>query len=387
MSLPPILIVDDNEMNLLILEEILGDDYALRRAGNGVEAVASVAEHGHRLVFLDIMMPEMDGYEACRRIKALPAGDRTHVILVSAKASAAERLAGYAAGADDYVVKPFEPEELLAKARVQWRLIVALSQLDAARAELAADNDQLVARVDSQSRELLDARDLTVFALANLADSRDPETGAHLDRIRRYCRLLAMHLAAEGPHAARIDDVFIERIYQASPLHDIGKVGIPDAVLLKPGRLSDHEFELMKRHSTIGAAALRNVAGRGRGGDFLDMAIEIAESHHERWDGTGYPHQIAGEAIPLCARIAAVADVFDALTSVRVYKDAFSLEVARAMILADRGTHFDPAVVDAFEACFPALIAARDRACSSGGSGDRFAPDEEAEPLPTKRAA
>ena len=367
---PRLLIVDDDELNLMILQEILSEGYELTTAVNGVQAVEAVRSGGHRLVLMDIMMPELNGYEACRQIKALPGGERVHVVLVSAKASTPERVKGYEAGADDYLVKPFDPDELLAKVRVQWRLIEALADLDEARAALAADNTQLVARVDEQSRELLDARDLVVFALANLADSRDPETGAHLDRIRRFCRVLAGYLAAQGPYTAVIDAAFAEKIWQASPLHDIGKVGIPDAVLLKPGRLSDREFGLMKQHSEIGARALRNVAGHGRGGDFLGMAVEIAQSHHERWDGTGYPAGLAGEEIPLSARITAVADVFDALTSVRVYKDAFSLEVARSMILEERGTHFDPAVVDAFEACFDAFVEARAEATGGGGPAE-----------------
>jgi putative two-component system response regulator len=300
---------------------------------------------------MDIMMPRLNGYEACREIKSF-AEPVPQVILVSAKASTTERVIGYESGADDYVIKPFDEAELLAKVHVQLRLREALHDLAEARRELAADNVQLSQTVGRQKQQLTDTRDLIVFALANLADSRDPETGQHLQRIREYCKLLALRLGEHGPYADQIDDAFVEHIYQASPLHDIGKVGIPDAILLKPGRLTDREFDLMKRHSEIGARALDNVCRHGGAGTFLAMAIDIARSHHERWDGSGYPHGLTGHAIPLSARIAAVADVFDALTSVRVYKDAFTVEVAHSMIVQDSGCHFDPVVVEAFADSF-----------------------------------
>ena len=363
---PLLLLVDDNEMNLEILREELGGDCDLVTAGDGAEAVQIAASGSVRLILMDVMMPVMNGYDACRAIKALPQGDRLHVVLISAKASAGERVQGYDAGADDYLVKPFDGEELHAKVRVQLRLIDALQEVDLNRARLSANNALLHDRVEEQTRELVDARDLTVFALANLADSRDPETGEHLERIRHGCRILATRLAEAGD--PRVDAAFVDQIYKASPLHDIGKVGVPDAVLLKPGRLTPGEFEQMKRHSGIGAKALADVAGqaRGGGGCFLEMAIEIARSHHERWDGGGYPDGLAGEAIPLAARICAVADVFDALTSSRVYKEAYPPQKAREIIREGRGGHFDPAVVDAFEAAYGDLVAARARLGDAG---------------------
>ena len=356
-----ILIVDDDELNLAILEEALADHYTLIQARDGVRAVEVYEAERPALVLMDIMMPRMDGYEATRRIRLLEGGSDVSIVLVSAKASTGERVKGYEAGADDYIVKPFDDEELLAKVSVHMRLREALSDLADARARLADDNILLSETVTAQSLELVDSRDLVVFALANLADSRDPETGAHLERIREYCRILAEHMAKHGPYTADIDVAFIDQIYQASPLHDIGKVGIPDAILLKPGRLSEREFELMKQHSLIGARALQEVAGHGGRGGFLAMATDIARDHHERWDGSGYPHGLSGDAIPLAARIAAVADVFDALTSVRVYKAAFTMEVARTMIENDAGTHFDPAVVRAFTACFDRFVATYER--------------------------
>ncbi|MEM6458385.1 MAG: HD domain-containing phosphohydrolase [Planctomycetota bacterium] len=369
---PTILIVDDDPINLSILEEILGERFPLLRAEDGAEAVALAEAHRPWLVLMDIMMPTMNGYDACAAIKALPE-PRPQVILISAKASTPERLAGYRAGADDYMVKPFEEDELTAKVRVQLRLMTALHDLADARRELARDNDALCRTVAERDRQLVDSRDLIVFALANLADSRDPETGEHLERIRLYCRRMAERLRESGPYTGAVDDTFIQQVYLASPLHDIGKVGIPDAILLKPGRLTDREFGLMKQHSLIGARALENVSRQGGRDDFLAMATEIARSHHERWDGSGYPDGLAGEAIPLSARIAAVADVFDALTSVRVYKDAFSAEVARSMILEESGRHFDPAVVEAFTACFDDLVRYREENKGDAGRLDEAA--------------
>jgi putative two-component system response regulator len=355
-----LLIVDDDALNLSILREILEDDYQLVEAHNGVEALAAFEREQPAVVLMDIMMPQMDGYEACRQIKASAGGDDAHVILVSAKASTSERVRGYEVGADDYLVKPFDDDELLAKVRVQVRLRNALVELESARARLAADNVQLEDTVERQTKAITDTRDLLVFAMAKLADSRDPETGEHLDRMRNYCQILAEHLSTDGPYADQITPTFIENLYRSSPLHDIGKVGIPDAILLKPGRLTQREFELMQQHTVIGAQALEEVAHTQNGcGAFLEMAIDIARSHHERWDGSGYPDGLAGDRIPLAARICAVADVFDALTSVRVYKAAFGPEIARSMILEERGKHFDPALVDAFEACFDSFLNTR----------------------------
>jgi putative two-component system response regulator len=204
--------------------------------------------------------------------------------------------------------------------------------------------------VADRAQDIVDTRDVAVFALAQLAESRDPETGQHLERIRAYCRILAEQLRKEGPYTSLIDEQFVEDIYRSSPLHDIGKVGIPDAILLKPDRLSEREFAILKRHTVIGAGALERAAAHSGCGGFLRMAADIARYHHERFDGTGYPAGLRGFEIPLAARIVALADVYDALTSVRVYKSAYDPEVAQLMIEQQSGKHFDPAVVEAFQA-------------------------------------
>ena len=211
-----------------------------------------------------------------------------------------------------------------------------------------AEASAIALRNQMRLRERNEARDATILALAKLAEHRDPETGAHLERVQEYCRLLSEHLATNPKYATVISKSFIETIVRSSPLHDIGKVGISDHILLKPGRLTPHEFETMKRHSILGGDTIRNLIQQGRTQDFLQMGMEIAYHHHEKYNGKGYPFGLAGEAIPLSARIVAVADVYDALTSKRVYKEAMPHEQAAAIIREDAGSHFDPDVVAAF---------------------------------------
>ncbi len=344
-----ILIVDDSEINREILRTLLADRFELDEAADGQECLAKLPQFAPDVVLLDVMMPGLSGYEVCRRIKTSPVGEFTQVMLVSGKASATERLEGFEAGADDYVVKPFNHDEFLARVRVQFRLRNALARLWESDARLREFNSELERLVDERTREVVAMRDLTIFALAKLAESRDPETGAHLERIQCYSRILADQLRQEGPYTHIVDQQFVEDIYRSSPLHDIGKVGIPDAILLKPGRLTAEEFEVMKRHAIIGAETLEEAAQKSGGcGRYLKMAIEIARHHHERFDGSGYPDGLAGQQIPLSARIVALADVYDALSSRRVYKDAFAPDTTSSIIEAGAGTHFDPAVVEAF---------------------------------------
>jgi putative two-component system response regulator len=200
--------------------------------------------------------------------------------------------------------------------------------------------------------EAIGTRDVAVLTLAKLAESRDPETGLHLERMRSYTQILAEYLSRHGPYANQIDGRFLEDIFRAAPMHDIGKVGIPDEILLKPGPLTREEFEIMKHHTVIGAESLRQVAEQSEYANFLHMAAEIARWHHERWDGRGYPDGLRGRETPLSARIVAMADVFDAMTSVRVYKDAIAPDRARRMIEEEEKGHFDPVVVDAFRECY-----------------------------------
>jgi putative two-component system response regulator len=315
-----ILVVDDDEITLDMLAMTLRlEGYDVLTARNGRDALATIKSEKIRMVISDWTMPEMDGIELCRRVRAESSQGYVYFILLTANSGAEETVAGFQAGADDYIVKPFNSTELLMRVKVGERI------------------------------QALETRHVTIFALAKLAESRDPETGQHLERIREYCRVLAQHLAGREHGGNVIDCDFIEMIYLTSPLHDIGKVGIPDTVLLKPGRLSDREFEIMKTHVYIGANTLNAALEQYPQIEYLHMARDITLGHHEQYDGHGYPRKLAGDDIPLCARIVTLADVYDALTSKRVYKNAFNHEVTRGIIMQESGTHFDPEVVRAFE--------------------------------------
>ncbi|HEY8751871.1 MAG TPA: HD domain-containing phosphohydrolase [Tepidisphaeraceae bacterium] len=327
-----ILIADDDPIALEMLRHALTRaGYEVETASNGIEAMEIVARGACRLVISDWTMPEMDGLELCRRIRNSDAGGYIYLILLTARNSSNDTIEGLSAGADDLIPKPFNPPELLLRVQIGERILS------------------------------LETRDVTIFALAKLAESRDPETGAHLERVCNYSRLLAQYLATRGTFGEEINSGYVRLIFQTSPLHDIGKVAIPDCVLLKPGRLSDREFEIMKSHTTLGAQTLDAALRQHPEARFLRMARNIAATHHERFDGTGYPAGLKGRDIPLCGRIVSVADVYDALTTKRVYKNAFAHDVAKAMIIDERGTHFDPEIVDAFLACEQQFLDIRER--------------------------
>jgi putative two-component system response regulator len=314
-----ILIVDDDDLVRDMLANTLRMiGYAVELAANGWEALDKLRATPCRMVISDWTMPGMDGIELCREIRAGDFPGYIYVILLTGRSQTEDIVEGISAGADDFITKPFHPAELQVRIRAGERILA------------------------------LETRDLAIFAMAKLAESRDPETGAHLERIRRYCRLLAQQLARQPAFRDRVDVEFIRMIYLTSPLHDIGKIGIPDSVLLKPGRLSDREFEIMKNHTLIGAQTLEAALRQHPNVAFLRMARDIALTHHEHFDGKGYPRGLAGTDIPLCGRVVALADVYDALITKRVYKDAFSHDVARAIIVEGSGSHFDPDVVDAF---------------------------------------
>lgn len=327
-----VLIVDDDEMALPVLQStLIKAGYTVETASDGVSALEIVRTGRCRLVVSDWQMPGMNGVELCQAIRREDLAGYIYVILLTAHDSPEQKVAGLTAGADDFVAKPYNTAELVARVRVGERMLS------------------------------METRDVAIFAMAKLAESRDPETGAHLERVRSYSKVLAQHLQASAKHRGVIDDEFVRLIYLTSPLHDIGKVGIPDTVLLKPGRLSDREFEIMKTHTTMGADTLAAALHQFPGVKFLEMARDIAITHHERFDGTGYPNHLRGELIPLCGRIVALADVYDAMTSKRVYKNAFSHDIAKAAIVGERDVHFDPHVVDAFLEREAEFIAIRER--------------------------
>ncbi len=336
-----ILLVDDTETNLDILVDALGEDYEVAVATDGPTALALAKEQTPDLILLDIMMPGMDGYEVCRRLMADPATAQTPVIFLTALTDLADKTRGFAAGGVDYVTKPFEPAEIKARARTHLCLRLA-------RQELARQNEILEEKVRERTRELALTQDAIIEAMAGLAEYRDPETGAHIKRTRNYVRVLAEKLRGEPGYAGYFTDETIDLLYKSAPLHDIGKVGVRDDILLKPGPLTEAEFAVMRRHTVYGRDAIQAAAKNLGDNSFLRLAQEIAYTHQERWDGAGYPQGLAGEAIPIPGRLMAIADVYDALISRRVYKAPFTHAKAVAVIRDGRGSHFDPAMVDAF---------------------------------------
>lgn len=336
-----ILAVDDTRANLDMLVAILGDDYEVAVATDGPTALDMAARFRPDLILLDLMMPGMDGYAVLERLKADAATADIPVLLVSALCDVHDKARGFALGAVDYVTKPFEVEEL--QARVRTHLLLVQTQR-----QLREHNHNLERLVRERTRELVRIQQATIESMAALAEYRDPETGEHIQRVQLYVERLAQ-LARRWPgYAAVIDDAFLESLVLSSPLHDIGKVGIPDAILLKPGPLSAEEFEAMKRHTVLGREVICRAEKKLGPIPFLQVAKDVACYHHEKWDGTGYPEGLAGEAIPLAARIMAIADVYDALICRRVYKPPFPHSQAVAIIAQGRGTHFDPVLTDAF---------------------------------------
>jgi putative two-component system response regulator len=344
---PTILIVDDTPENLSILGELLQRDYRVRAANSGPRALQiALSQPTPDLILLDVMMPEMDGFAVLEQLRANPVTRNIPVIFVTAMDGTHDEEHGLDCGAVDYITKPIRPTIVLARVRTQL-------ELKRARDILHDQNSYLEAEVARRMAENQLIQQVSIHALARLAETRDPETGNHLRRTQEYVRTLAKALRHHPRFADYLDERRIDALAKSAPLHDIGKVGIPDHVLLKPGPLTPEEWTIMKTHAEVGARAIAQAEADAEARvDFLDIAKEIAHRHHEKWDGSGYPDGLAGDAIPISARLMALADVFDALICKRVYKDAFPHENARKIITEGSGKHFDPDVVDAFIAEF-----------------------------------
>jgi putative two-component system response regulator len=340
-----ILVVDDSPDNLTLMAGLLRDAYRVKLAPNGEKAL-SIARAGEApdLILLDIMMPGLSGYDVLRELKADPATAHVPVIFLTAMSSREDEQRGLEMGVVDYITKPVSPPVVLA--RVRNHLLLKRS------ADFLRDNNRfLQTEVDRRTREITAIQDVTILAMASLAETRDNETGNHIRRTQHYVRALAEHLRTHPRFGYQLDDTTIELLFKSAPLHDIGKVGIPDAILLKPGKLDPDEFAIMKTHTTLGRDAIAAAEERlGTQVAFLHYAKEIAYYHQEKWDGSGYPTGVAGDDIPMSARLMAVADVYDALISRRPYKEPKTHEQAMEMMLQWRGTHFDPDVLDAFVA-------------------------------------
>ncbi|MDA3950997.1 MAG: response regulator [Spirochaeta sp.] len=368
MDTATVLIVDDEPANLSVVSDILRPSYNVRVARTGEQAL-KIARQDPRpdLILLDVMMPEMDGYAVLRRLREDGDLPMIPVIFVTALSDGVDEEYGLSLGAEDYITKPAKPAILIARVRTHL-------EIKYARDRLRDQNGWLEAEVARQMRENKMLLQVTLNVILGLAESRDSDTGNHIARTQAYVQALGRQLQLHSTYAEPLRDDQLHLIVKAAPLHDIGKIGIPDHILLKPGKLDAEEWEIMKTHTTIGADAIERAlrmalsqegitsGGPGPGltpsaGSTLDsrgsvpvleMAQEIAARHHEKWDGTGYPNSLAGEEIPVAARLMALADVYDALTMSRVYKKAWSFENTEELILSERGRHFCPVVVDAF---------------------------------------
>lgn len=331
-----VLVVDDTETNIDILVETLGDDYDVSVAMDGESALEAVEDDMPDLILLDIMMPGMDGYEVCETLKGDAATSSIPIIFLTAMTEEQDEARGLALGAVDYITKPFSPG--LVKSRVN-------NQLD-----LKQHRDHLEELVAERTRELELTQEVTIEAMGSLAEYRDPETGGHIRRTMNYLKTLAEELKKNPSFTDYLSKDTIRQLYKSAPLHDIGKVGVPDAILLKPGRLTDEEFDKMKEHTTFGRDAIRSASSKLGEESFLKFAEEIAYTHQEKWDGSGYPQGLKEDEIPISGRLMAIADVYDALISHRVYKKPFSHTKAVNIILEGKGSHFDPEMVDSFMA-------------------------------------
>jgi len=342
-ALARILVVDDEPANLKLLDKMLRSQgyEALVLIDDPREVLTHYQTARPDLILLDINMPHLDGYQVMEQLKALDDLLLPPIVILTAQHAQDFLLRALSAGARDYITKPFDRNELLMRVH---------NLLDAQLAHrLVHDQKDALDRLVAQrTHELYSTRLQVVQRLGRAAEYRDEETGYHILRMSHTCALLAREIGW--------DEAQCDLILNASPMHDIGKIGIPDAVLLKPGRFEPHEWEIMKTHAAIGASLLE-----GDDSDLMRMAREIALSHHEKWDGSGYPHGLAGEAIPQTGRIAALADVFDALTSERPYKEAWTVEAAAEMIRENRGRHFDPVLADAFLDVLPGVEEIRQR--------------------------
>ncbi|MEO5334381.1 MAG: response regulator [Magnetococcus sp. YQC-5] len=333
--LPVVLIVDDTETNIDILVDILSDQYDVIVAMDG-ESALEMAQDQPDIILLDIMMPQMDGYEVCRRLKADLKTQHIPVIFITAKSEVADEIFGFELGAVDYITKPVSPPVVMARIKTHINLVRA-------REALSKQNRILEEKVQQRTAMLHASRLEIIHKLGRAAEFRDNETGLHVIRMSNYSNIIAIKSGLSALEA--------QTLFDAAPMHDIGKIGIPDAILLKPGKLSDEEFKVIKQHPKIGADIISNHES-----ELLQMAYQIALTHHEKWNGKGYPKGLAGVNIPLAGRIVAVADVFDALTSIRPYKAAWSVNDAVELIKNEAGQHFEPRLVNVFLNALPDLL-------------------------------
>ena len=329
-----ILVVDDDRVNLIMAERLLSDEYRVITASSGEQALEFLSKEESDLILLDINMPGMNGFDVMREIKKNNVWEKIPVIFLTADRDAATEAECLAMGAVDFIGKPFEPE--IIRNRIRRTL------------EIEEYNKDLEGKVRRQTAKIEKIQREIIISLANMIESRDGSTGQHVKRTSQYVEMIINELSRRGLYRNLIDDAFIYNLTKAAPMHDIGKIKIPDYVLQKPGKLTEDEFEIMKQHSPEGGIIIRKIMEEIEEKDYIEVAYNVATSHHEKWNGRGYPSGLEGEAIPLEARIMAVADVFDALISKRCYKDAISLDEAFEIIEESKGEHFDPQIAQVF---------------------------------------
>lgn len=335
MGIAKVLIVDDQPQNIQILMEMLKTDFTIVAAINGERALRlAAADPPPDIILLDVMMPGLDGYEVCARLKADNRTRNIPVIFITALDAEENEEKGLKLGAVDYIAKPFRPA--LVTARIHNHL------------ELKQHRDNLEMLVMERTRELALTQEVTIESMATLAEYRDPETGGHIRRTKNYVRLLAMHLKSHPRFNGYLTDETIDLLFKSAPLHDLGKIGVRDDILLKAGKLTEAEFAQMKKHTEYGHEAIKRAEDKLGQNSFLRIAREIAYTHQEKWDGSGYPQGLKGEDIPVSGRLMAVADVYDALISKRVYKPPFPIAKVVDIMIQGRKRHFDPDVLDAF---------------------------------------
>jgi putative two-component system response regulator len=350
-----ILVVDDTVANLTLMTDLLKPRYRVKAATSGEAALKAMRSAAPDLILLDIMMPGMSGFELCTLLQDDPTLRHIPIIFLTALGAVEDETRGLQLGAIDYITKPINPPIVMAR-------VANTLRLKASEDFLRDQNAFLEEEVGRRTREVRAIQDVTILAMASMAETRDNETGNHIRRTQFYVKALADHLSSHPRFAHYLVPETVALLFKSAPLHDIGKVGIPDHILLKPGRYEPHEFEIMKAHPRLGRDAIQKAEDLlGMQVPFLAIAKEIAYGHQEKWDGSGYPEGVAGENIPISARLMAVADVYDALISRRVYKAGMSHEKAVDIMVEGRGSHFDPDILDAFLALQPAFraIAAR----------------------------
>jgi len=337
-----LLIVDDTPTNLSLLSNLLRDAYRIKVANSGAKALELAFSAPPDLVLLDVMMPEMDGYEVCRRLKTNELTQTVPVIFLTAKNEVEDEELGFSVGAVDFIHKPISPPIVMA--RVKTHL-----EMKSWRDFLQDQNVWLQQQVEQRLSEINHLQDASIQVMVSLAEFRDENTGNHIRRTQEYVRQLALELSKLPKYKTLLTPHYIQQLAKSAPLHDVGKIAIPDGILLKPGKHTPEEMVIMRTHAQRGYDMLKQAGHQmGEHGEFLAVAMEIAGGHHEKWDGSGYPKGLNGDEIPLSARLMALADVYDALLDTRPYKKPMSLEQTISIILEGKGSHFDPEVVDAF---------------------------------------